>query len=354
MPKPGSFASLVLLATLAGGCGTDRGPAVPVTLPAPTGPHAVGVTPLGEFYTTAYYPAQAGTGQGRRRYASLPLLHTLGVDALDVTAHAEVGALPLTDAPHPVVVFTPGGSSYAELSTALAEQLASSGYVVILVQPDAELEDSGTGLAGSQPAAALIDALRIARQRQVTHVLDLLDEPGTAALVGPIDPQRIAAGGHSYGGSTAFNASLTDPRIRAVFDLDGSLFEDATTTPTTVPSLVVMAFMYQLAQHPHDFGSSPDVELGLASLAQLKTNPHVVAVGLAHAEHYDVTDAAAIAPALPAELASTLGAIGPVATPTTSTIVERFLDAALAPTPRQPTADELIRDLPAASLVVFP
>jgi len=315
----------------------------------------VGVTPTARFYATAYYPAQAGTGQGHRRYASPTLLHTLDIKTLDVTSNAEVGALPISSAtPRPVVVLSPGGGSFAELSTSLAEQLASAGYVVITVQPDSELEDGEAALGGSHPSPSLLEALRLSRLRTISDAIDLLDDPTTAALVGPVDPHRIAVGGHSYGGSVAFNASLADPRIQAVFDLDGSLFEKANTTPTTVPSLVVMAFMYQLLQHPGGFGNSPDVQLALSSIDLLKKNSHVVAVGLRDAEHYDVTDAAAIVASLPAELGSTLGAIGPGATTSTATIVQRFLDVALGSTPSLPSAAELALDLPGAEPVAFP
>jgi len=355
MEQAPMLSRLSFLTLLVIGCGTDPLGGTATTLPTPTGLYAVGVTPTARFHATAYYPAQAGTGQGHRKYATLALLHRLEVTSLDVTSNAEIGALPIASpTPHPVVVLSPGGASFAELSTSLAEQLASTGYVVITVQPDAELEDAETGLGGSHPSAALIEALRLSRMRTISDAIDLLDDPTTAALVGPIDHQRIAVGGHSYGGSASFNASLTDPRIKAVFDLDGSLFESANTTPTTVPSLVVMAFMYQLLQHPTGFGNSPDVELARSSIELLKHNSHVVAVGLPDAEHYDVTDAPAIVASLPAGIASTLGAIGPDATPTTNTIVQRFLDAALGAPPRLPSTTELVLDLPAAAPVVFP
>lgn len=352
MSLPRQLSRLVLFVVLLGGCGTD--PPTPTTLPAPSGPYAVGVTPTSRFYTTAYYPAQAGTGQGHRRYASVALLHTLEVSTLPVTSNAELGALPLESAtPRPVVVLSPGGASFVELSTSLAEDLASHGYVVLTVQPDAELEDGEAGLGGTDPSPALVEALRLSRLRMISDALDLLEEPTTAALVGPVDPHRIAVGGHSYGGSAAFNASLVDPRIQAVFDLDGSLFEDANTTPTTVPSLVVMAFMYELLQRPTAFGTGSDVTLALSSLELLRHNSQVVAVGLRDADHYDVTDAAAIASSLPAGIASMLGAIGPTATVTTNTIVVRFLDAALAPAPRVPSSAELVVELPSASAVTF-
>ena len=36
-----------------------------------------------------------------------------------------------------------------------------------------------------------------------------------------MDLNRIAVGGHSYGGATAITASYRDRRIRACFNLDG-------------------------------------------------------------------------------------------------------------------------------------
>lgn len=347
-----TIASQLLFALFATSCSTDPNS---VTLPTPTGPYTVGVTQLSRFYTTAYYPAQPGTGQGHRRYASPALLKALDIKTLDVTATAEIGALPLANAtPHPVVVLSPGGASFAELSTSLAEQLASNGYIVITVQPDAELENGETGLGGIAPAPALTEALRLSRLRLITDAIDLLDDPTTVALVGPVDHQRIAVGGHSYGGSASFNASLVDKRIAAAFDLDGSLFESANTTLTTVPSLVVMAFMYQLLQHPDAFGDRPDVTLALSSIELIKRNSHIVAVGLENAEHYDVTDAAAIAPALPKDADSLHGAIGPDATTTTNMIVQRFLDATLGAASRLPTSTELGLNLPSTVPLAFP
>ncbi len=333
------------------GVACSPGGGVPTELPTPDGAYGVGVTWLPEFYATAYYPAQAGTGHGHRRYASWGLLRTLEVDDLPVSAHAEIGAAPVVGAaPWPVVVVGPGGASFVELSTSLAEELASHGYVVITVQPDAEVEngDTAPGSSSGSGDELATEAVRQARQRQLSDAIDLLDAPITAQLVGPVDADRIAVGGHSYGGSAAFNASLSDPRIKAVFDLDGALFEAATSTPTTVPSLVVMATLFTLAGTPVAPNEPPDVALGRATLDLLRGSPRVVAVALRDAEHYDVTDAAAIAPALP-ESARLGGPIGPAATTHTNTIVLRFLDAALDSPSRLATGAELVTGLPSAT-----
>ncbi len=207
----------------------------------------------------------------------------------------------------------PGGGSFAELSTSLAERQ---------------------------------------RARQLVDVLDLLEEPTTARLVGPIDLSRVAVGGHSYGGSAAFNASLADPRIAAVVDLDGSLFHAAGSTPTTVPSLLVMATILQVARRPVEPDEGPDLQLARLTIEVARTNPNVVAVGLEGADHYDVTDVPVIAAALPPGLGAG-GPIGPAGTRATSTLVRRFLVAALGTPARRPAAAELIEGLAAATAVPF-
>lgn len=364
---------IVVLGIGLGGCSSDSGspsgsgcpsgsssPGVAVELPVPGGPLEVGVVNLPVFHTFAYYPAHAGTGHGPLPYATPELLRTLEVATLPVTAHAALGAHPITDqGPHPVVVVAPGGSSFVELSTSLAEELASHGYVVIMVQPDVETENGNR--VGSLPESAdpadialAVETARRQRLHQVTTAIDLLDDPWVAQLVGPVDASRVAVAGHSYGGSTAFNASLVDTRIRAVLDLDGSLFEEAGTIATTVPSLVIMASMYQIVLDPSSGGATPDADLARATVEFLRNSEHVVTVALIDAEHYDVTDAAAIAAALPEALRRDLvGKIGAAGTTNTNAIALRFLDAALALPARVPSAAELVVGLSSATSHVF-
>jgi hypothetical protein len=75
-------------------------------------------------------------------------------------------------------------------------------------------------------------------------------------------------------------------------------------------------------------------------------SPNVVAVGITNALHVDVTDAASIPSTLGTSVYSTLlGTIGPTGTIEASTIVLRFLGAALGPDRRVPTTDELLHGL---------
>lgn len=329
-------------------------------LPAPDGAYAVGVTDLQRFGMVAYYPAVAGTGHGHRPYASPMMLGTYGVTAEALAAivpHAEIAATPIADrGAWPVVILAPGGGSLIELSTSLAEDVASHGFVVITVQPDVAVDGGltrGDAAYSPEDLQVIDEVARQARERQLTDAIDLLQEPLTTRLVGPTDPTRIAVGGHSFGGSMAFNLSLHDDRVAAVFDLDGALFDEANTTPVSVPSLVIMAELYSLHQHPIDDGGNATVAsllaLGAGSFEMLRTAPNTVSVALEHAEHYAVTDLAAIAPHLPAELqpvaADGVGDIGAVGTTDTNTIMVRFLEAVFGADPHLPTADELTADL---------
>jgi hypothetical protein len=154
-------------------------------LAAPDGPSVVGVVDLPIPNAVAYYPAKSNTGTGPHPYlASLDpkMLASMGIPAQfsALTTTSRVAARPeVAKSPRPVVVLAPGFGSVTALSTSLAK------------------------------------------------------------LVGPVDRNRIAVGGHSYAGSVAFNMSLHDARVSAVFDLDGLLFDEAAKVPTKVPSLVI-------------------------------------------------------------------------------------------------------------------
>ena len=100
-------------------------------------------------------------------------------------------------------------------------------------------------------------------------------------LAGPVDAERIAVGGHSIAGAVAFQVAITDPRVHAVFDLDGWLHGPALTTPVKVPALMVNAS-----------GLEPNTS------AVIARTPNAVTVKLAGATHGDVTDLPCIAPAL--------------------------------------------------------
>ena len=311
-------------------------PANAVPLPTPDGAAAVGVAASGLPDTVVYYPAVAGTGRGHYRYLVPELAVAAGLDPAQtdrVLSTAQIDATPTpVAAPRPVMLLTPGWRSVVALSTALAEDLASHGYIVLATQTDVVAEWRNPSTTPEERRARL-DII----QRQ----LDLLRGPALAALVGPIDVHRVAVGGHSYAGTIAFDAMPGSDRITAVVDLDGSARGEAVRAPVARPTLTLVTV---------DQGKTSDPTLGQFAAR----SPEMVTVGELDALHMDITDAATFPTLMGTSVFSTLiGTVGPSGTTDASTIVVRYLDAVLGTPPRQPTARELVHGLHSATADPF-
>ena len=311
-------------------------PANAIALPAPSGTAAVGVAASGFPDTIVFYPAVAGTGRGHQRYVDPVWATAAGLDPTQmdrVVSAAQVDATPApTDRPRPIVLLTPGWRSIVAFSTSLAEDLASHGYVVLATQTDIAAE-------WSHPKSTTED--RNKRFALLTQVLDFAETPSLPAVVGPVDVHRIAVGGHSYAGTIALDAGITDRRISVMIDIDGSARGSTVRSPQPRPSLVLVTV---------DDGVPSDPTLGPLAAR----SPHIVPVGVLDALHLDVTDAAAIPSVLGTSVFSTLlGPVGTTGTTDASTIIRRFLDATLGANERQPTSDELVQGLPSVTADPF-
>ncbi|MFD0265139.1 alpha/beta hydrolase family protein [Streptomyces sp. NPDC127106] len=196
-----------------------------------------------ELMVTMRYPAHRGTGgpvapyltddEARLLIADRGMEQQVAVESLaGVKAHARSGARPLAGR-HPLVVLSPGFTVPRGTLTALAEELASRGYVVAAV--DHAYETAGTSFPGGRVLTCkACDVVRQTRDykpvadnraRDVSFLLDRLTGRHPAwRHAGLIDRNRIAAAGHSMGGSAAAAVMATDPRVRAGIDMDGGLF----------------------------------------------------------------------------------------------------------------------------------
>jgi hypothetical protein len=129
-------------------------------------------------------------------------------------------------------VLSPGFTNSRSTLTALAEDLASHGYVVTGIDhtyesfatafPDGRVT---TCLAREVPrrGSGFWEKAGAGRAADVSFVLDELTGahpawPGAAL----IDPSRMAMAGHSAGGAATISAMLADSRIRAGIDMDGA------------------------------------------------------------------------------------------------------------------------------------
>ena len=130
----------------------------------------------------------------------------------------------------PLVALSPGFTNSRSALTALAEDLASHGYVVAAI--DHTYESYATAFPDGRVTTCLARAARgpgrkegvaAGRAADVCFVLDELTGAHPALPgAGLIDPSRMAMAGHSAGGAAAIAAMVADSRIRAGIDMDGS------------------------------------------------------------------------------------------------------------------------------------
>jgi dienelactone hydrolase len=230
---------------------TAAPPAVEValSLPAPTGPAAVGRTTLALtdhdradpwvpesgprwLMVTVFYPAVRGTGSpaSYMDIAEATALVDFAQIGPELTAErlanartwSRTHARPLPGR-RPLVLLSPGFTVPRHTLTALAEDLASCGYVVAAV--DHAFESVAAAFPGGVlPCAACelpgeIGIAPIALNR-ATDLSFVLDELRGHPLV---DPRRVAVAGHSMGGNAAATAVRADARVDAGVNLDGPM-----------------------------------------------------------------------------------------------------------------------------------
>jgi dienelactone hydrolase len=228
-------------------------------LPEPTGPDRVGTTSLcltdvsrpdpwaagvdaRELMVSLWYPATPSDGQ-RARYMTPAesglQLTSRGITGVSQDVLSTVRTNAVSDAAPagrqralPLVVLSPGFTSPRSTLTALAEDLASHGYVAAGI--DHTYESFATAFPDGRVTTCLAreaprrgrgfwEKVVAGRAADVSFVLDELTGahrawPGAEL----IDPSRIAMAGHSVGGAAAIGAMLADSRIRAGIDMDGS------------------------------------------------------------------------------------------------------------------------------------
>ncbi|MET9021138.1 alpha/beta hydrolase [Actinopolymorpha sp. NPDC004070] len=249
-------------------------------LPAPTGPHPVGLTtwylvdrsrrdpwdgaiPVRELVATVFYPArgvrrhppapQLGPATAAVFGALAPYQHPglppAGVDWAATMTHAHQDA-PASPVRRPVLLYSPGGGDPRGFGTGLAQDLAGHGFVVVAV------DHPGDALVVEFPATtdfrddvvrttafrqdpradpatfATMIRTRIADLRFVLDQVEFLAAGGNPDAAGrplpeglarAVDPRRVGVYGHSAGGTAAAQTTYDDRRVGAAVDLEGYL-----------------------------------------------------------------------------------------------------------------------------------
>ena len=253
-------------------------------LPSPTGPFAVGRLCLEfadsnrrELYSAdpdarrelvlwVWYPATSDTSADMAPYLPTPWAPNadfLGLEVTDTSTHAVPDAPMAEERPdYPVLILSPSGFPPLFLA-AIAEELASAGYVVVGVNHTYETAvtpftdgrlipinpDALGGALGPQVGehdvvfrqrAALCD-LKAADLRSVADHLERLELHPAGLSADRLDLTRLGAFGHSFGGNAALEWCRADPRCRAAGNLDGAIWTDVGTVGLQRPTLQLLA-----------------------------------------------------------------------------------------------------------------
>ncbi|MQS10922.1 esterase [Streptomyces kaniharaensis] len=332
--------------------GTSTGQQARAWLPQPTGPYSVGTTALHltdegrddpwkpgrhrELMISLWYPtARPATGADRARYMEPAAAEHFGsgegvglvnygaepgrTDWAAVRGHARADAPALPGGKRPVVLYSPGLGDPRTWGTALVEDLASRGYVVVTVDhtyeasevafPNGDLATSVLpGMIG-QPGLDIGAVLRKSLQTRVDDtrfVLDQLtglrrDPHLPAGLAASLDLDRIGMVGHSAGGFTAVQTMHDDPRIKAGINLDGQLHfpgpdgQTGVFLPSVAQDGLDRPFLLMGTQSPDsgDYHHQP----GWDALWQHSTGWHAD-VTLTGSRHGSYTDAQSLLPQL--------------------------------------------------------
>ena len=247
-------------------------------LPTPTGPYPVGrvayhwvdptrpetLTPAAddqrELNVLVWYPATAQPEQPLATYVAagkaaisglasvLEFPHFLLDHFAYIRTHAHTAALLATAGPYPVLVFSHGLGTLPELDTALLEELASHGYVVVGINhsyisaawstSDGRTMRFDPTLVSTQ-ADDERNALIALMADDVRYVLTQLEQLNSAdssgRFTGRLDLKRIGVLGHSIGGAAAAEVCRVDPRCQAGMVLDGSLGTQAQQAALPMP-----------------------------------------------------------------------------------------------------------------------
>ncbi len=250
----------------------------PEGLPEPSGPYRVGTStyfvidserepPTGDPHgrslsVQAWYPSETEARGIRAPYLfNWEVLEELvdkgyfdqSSDLLtgwrDLITHSAMNIPPIqSEIGLPLVLFSPGLGVMRANYTTLAENLASHGYVVgVIDHPFGAFTRNGEGrvLRLAEDANFKDDEETSRRYEEqwaadIRFVLDWLAGP-RPRIGDAIDFSRVAVVGHSLGGGAAFEACRADDRFSACVNLDGFSFGAAREDGVDAPAMLVKA-----------------------------------------------------------------------------------------------------------------
>jgi dienelactone hydrolase len=264
---------------------------------APWIPHRAGALFLDELISSLPIGGRTPTPQQQSHHIPLP-----GV-GLPITAARE-GAPLDPSARYPVVLYQPGFGDVRELGTGLVSDLASHGFVVVMMDDTYEaavVEFPNGRIVTPRSDQGPVDSVRIADTRFVLDELARLHagaDPDAQhhalpkGLGGALELSRVGMFGHSLGGATAAKVMAADPRVHAGLDLDGSILLADPALHQNIKQLAAQVgrrlgkrpFMVMTSQG-HTFQSDPSLAGFWSALRGWR-----LAVSMRNSQHYTYTD----------------------------------------------------------------
>jgi dienelactone hydrolase len=240
----GAAASGILLAGLLGIVRPASG------LPVPSGPYAVGTTTVS---LARPIDAVARSARPMQRRFSVQVWYPTGRPGTPTAPDQPGPNVTVASAiAFPVIVYVASWLGRRDENIALAEGLASNGFVVAgldgtaRVDPDDpersdEMAPMDFSSASAFQATVALASRKLRKQAlDARFVLDRLAalnaEPGSS-FSGRLDLAHVGIAGFSFGGSVAAETCVQDSRFRAAMNMDGWLFGDAARVGVRQPYL---------------------------------------------------------------------------------------------------------------------
>lgn len=304
------------------------------TLPAPSGPYAVGramyywkaaasggsagaaAAGQREVIAWIWYPATANAAAPRAEYLPGPWSAALAAregfvmnklftrDVTRVRVHSVADADVSSERKKwPVVILRAGGAALTTDFTTLGEDLASHGYVVagfdapyrtfVMVMPNGRViarppQNDPENLPGDQ-ADQVIERLLPMWVEDTKFVVDELEALNSAdssgRFQGRLDLEKLGMFGHSFGGATALEFCHEDARCKAGIDMDGAPYGSVVKEGLRQP------FFFLVSDHRRDLRdpANRQIQANMNSIYDGLPNGRLF-IALRGASHFSFSD----------------------------------------------------------------
>tara|TARA_B100000700_G_scaffold326166_1_gene436901 strand:+ start:5852 stop:7228 length:1377 start_codon:yes stop_codon:yes gene_type:complete len=170
----------------------------------------------------------------------------------------------------PILVFSHGITGSRHLHQALYEYLASRGFVIaaldhsydanLTIFPDGSMADYRSNITGHPDSLALRKMQINTRGKDISFIINQMKKIQLGQiesnLNSRLDMDKIAVGGHSYGGATALVSSFWDPRIKTCLGLDpwiSPLPKVILNSGLKIPQLFLMRPSWHNSDYPNNY-----------------------------------------------------------------------------------------------------